>query len=79
MKKVKTRTPPGKIKFHYRRERVQIAKCANCKSQMRGIRRLIPSEFKKLAKSDRRPERPYGGYFCSSCSKEIFRERVRSV
>lgn len=77
--KVKRRTPTGKIVISNRKERPATAKCANCKSQLHGVQRKIPSEFKKLSASERRPERPYGGYLCSNCSREIFRERVRSV
>jgi len=77
--KVKRRTPSGKITFHHRKERPAQAKCANCKEPLHGVPRLIPSEFKKLSATERRPERPYGGYLCSSCSRETFRERVRSM
>ena len=77
--KVKRRTPSGKIKIHKRKERPALAKCANCKSPLQGIQRKIPSEFKKLSASERRPDRPYGGYLCSSCSREVFRERIRGM
>lgn len=77
--KVKRRTPSGKIKIHNRKERPSSVKCANCKSPLHGLSRLIPSEIRKLSASERRPDRPYGGYLCSNCSREIFRERARSV
>ncbi|MBI1979058.1 MAG: 50S ribosomal protein L34e [Candidatus Aenigmarchaeota archaeon] len=77
--RVKRRTPSGKILFHQRRERPSHAKCANCKSQLHGISRKIPSEFKKLSASEKGPERPYGGYLCSSCTRELFREKARGV
>ena len=77
--KVKRRTPTGKIVFHKRKERPAQAKCANCKSPLHGMQRKIPSRFKKLSASERKPERPYGGYLCSNCSREIFRERIRGV
>ena len=77
--KIKRRTPSGKIAFHNRKERPTPVKCANCKSPLHGIPRLIPSKMKKLSVSERRPERPYGGYLCSNCSREVFREKIRSV
>ncbi|MEK6909496.1 MAG: 50S ribosomal protein L34e [Candidatus Aenigmatarchaeota archaeon] len=77
--KVKRRAPSGKIKIHKRKERPALAKCANCKSPLHGIQRKIPSEFKKLSASERRPDRPYGGYLCSHCTRELFRERVRGM
>ena len=74
---IKRKTPSGKITLHERRRRPSQAKCANCKSPLHSIQRKIPSEFKKLSASERKPERPYGGYLCSNCTKEIFRERAR--
>lgn len=79
MKRVKRRSPSGKIKFHLRKERPQKVKCANCKMPLHGVPRLIPSKLRKLSKSDRRPERPYGGYLCSNCSREALREKARGV
>lgn len=79
MKRVKVRTPSGKISIQKRKEKPQAVKCANCKQPLHGMKRAIPSEFGKLAKTERRPERPYGGYLCSSCMREIFRERARSL
>lgn len=32
-----------------------------------GVPRLLPHELRKLAKSSRRPTRPYGGYVCHAC------------
>ncbi len=77
--RVKRRTPSGKNILRQRRERTGLAECANCKSPLHGIPRRITSEFKKLSSSERKPERPYGGNLCSDCTREIFRESVRSI
>ncbi|MBU5537188.1 MAG: 50S ribosomal protein L34e [Candidatus Aenigmatarchaeota archaeon] len=74
---IKRRTPSGKVVFRERKERPSKAKCANCKSPLCGVPRKIPSELRKLSATERRPERPYGGYFCPSCSREVFREKAR--
>lgn len=52
------------------------AKCARCKKPLAGV----PSrqkELRKLPKTKKRPTRPYGGYLCSSCMRELIKEKVR--
>ena len=34
-------------------------------------------EIRKLAKTERRPERPFGGVLCSECMRKIEKLRVR--
>ena len=79
MKKVKVRAPSGKITIHQRKEKPKVAKCANCKSPLHGMPRLLSNEFRKLSGSERRPDRPYGGHLCSDCTRDTFREQVRGV
>jgi large subunit ribosomal protein L34e len=59
--------------------RTGTAKCANCKKPLHGMPGLSQNEIRKLAKTERRPSRAYGGYLCSNCTKELFRERARSI
>ncbi|MBI2542618.1 MAG: 50S ribosomal protein L34e [Candidatus Aenigmarchaeota archaeon] len=77
MKKVKRRVTSGKVRIHVKREKTALHRCANCKGILHGMKRLMQSRVRKLAKSDRRPDRPYGGYLCSNCTRELFRERAR--
>ncbi len=79
MKKVKKRTPGGRIVVHLKKKKPKVAKCAICKKPLHGIPRLTPKELKKLPKTKKRPERPYGGYLCSKCLKEILKEKARSL
>jgi large subunit ribosomal protein L34e len=76
---IKRKTPTGKIVLVKERRRPKIAKCAICKKPLHGVPRGIPSEIRKLAKSERRPSRPFGGYLCSSCAKEYFKEKARKI
>lgn len=78
MGKVKVRTPSGKVVIRFKKSKPSFAKCAVCGKTLHGIKRLGRVELRKLAKSKRRPERPYGGYLCSECSRETFREKVRN-
>lgn len=77
--KVKRRTPTGRIAMHARKNRPAQAKCANCKSPLHGMPRLVPSEMRKLSASERNPSRAYGGNLCSNCSRELFREAARRM
>jgi len=79
MPKVKVRTPSGRVVIRIKRRKPSFAKCAVCGKQLHGIPRFIPVQMKKLPKTKRRPERPYGGYLCSRCNREMFRERARKV
>ncbi|RLF09127.1 MAG: 50S ribosomal protein L34e [Thermoprotei archaeon] len=59
--------PGGGLALHYKRERPGPARCAWCGAKLGGVPRLLPYELRRLAKSSRRPTRPYGGYLCPSC------------
>ncbi len=76
-RRVYTKTPGGKTVIHYKRRKPGIAKCSNCKKPLKGIPRLIPSKFRNLSKTEKRPQRPYGGYLCSKCTKLKIIEKVR--
>lgn len=75
MKKVKVRTTSGRVVIRPRREKFSPAKCAGCGKELLGV----PSGMRNLAKSERRPSRAYGGYYCGSCVREVFREKVRLI
>jgi len=77
MVKVKVRTPSGRLTTKIKKRRPSFAKCAYCGKQLHGVHRFTRNELRKLPKSERRPERPYGGYLCSECTRQLFRERAR--
>ncbi|MHA1743659.1 MAG: 50S ribosomal protein L34e [Candidatus Heimdallarchaeota archaeon] len=79
MPRVKKRTPTGKIIIKTKKKKPKIAKCAGCGKPLHGVPRLRPVELRKLAKTKKRPERPFGGYYCSRCAREIFKERARKI
>lgn len=71
------RTPGNRLVTHYSRKKPSVARCARCGKPLHGVPRLRPSKVKKLPKSKRKPERPYGGNLCSKCMREVFREKAR--
>ncbi|MEM5793852.1 MAG: 50S ribosomal protein L34e [Candidatus Aenigmatarchaeota archaeon] len=76
IKEVKVRTTK-RLVIHLKKKKPKIAKCAICKKPLHGIKKLLPSEIKKLATTEKRPERIYGGYLCSNCLKEFLKEKAR--
>ncbi len=77
LKRVYVKLPGGRVTIHYRKKKVDYPKCAICKKPLHGVARGRKSEIKKLSKSERRPERPYGGYLCSRCMREVIKAKVR--
>ena len=73
------RTPGNRLVVHYKKKKVGAAKCARCKKPLSGVPRLRPTELKKLPKTKKRPERPFGGNLCPSCMREVMREKVRNL
>ncbi len=62
-----------KTKKVYKNRKNSVAHCGLCGAKLHGIPRVRSS---KLSKTERRPERPYGGQFCSKCSRKTIVERV---
>ena len=75
----KTRTPGNRLITQYKKRRPKIAKCGICGKPLHGVPRLNPVDMRKLAKTKRRPERPYGGNLCSSCMRDLLRKTVRDT
>jgi len=76
LRNVKRKSPSGKTVIFYERSRPGKAKCASCKSPLSGVPRLRQSKLHKLAGSKYRPNRPYGGNLCPSCSREEIKRKL---
>jgi len=66
LRRVKIRTPGGKLVIHYEKRHKKFYRCAICGKPLFGV----PREPAKFAKSSRRPERPYGGFLCAECYRK---------
>lgn len=73
------RIPSGKTVTHYSRRKNARPQCAGCGDFLKGVPRAFPSELHNIPKTQRRPQRPYGGVLCSSCSRQTIIDRVRNV
>jgi large subunit ribosomal protein L34e len=76
-RRVFKRTPSGKSKLFYLKRKPKKAHCANCGKVLAGVPRERPYKMKKLSKTQKRPQRPFGGNLCSKCSRLLILEKAR--
>ncbi|MCD6244835.1 MAG: 50S ribosomal protein L34e [Candidatus Korarchaeota archaeon] len=74
--RVAVKTPGGRTVYHYRHKKHSVAKCAKCGSPLNATPTGPRSVIAKLPKSQRRPNRPYGGNLCPSCLRELMISKV---
>lgn len=70
------KTPGGETKVHYNKRKPSHAKCP-CGARLSGVPRERPYVMKSLSKTEKRPDRPYGGNLCSSCTREKIKLQAR--
>ncbi|MEM4717880.1 MAG: 50S ribosomal protein L34e [Desulfurococcaceae archaeon] len=78
-RRIVRRIPSGEVVVKYEKRKPGRAKCAICGADLNGVPILRPSKLVKLAKSEKRPQRPYGGYLCPNCLSRGIREAIRSM
>lgn len=78
-RRVKVKTPGGTTKTSYRRRKPAKALCSETKKPLHGVARGIPSDIKKLPKSKRRPQRPYGGVLSSEATRKKFKQKAKTI
>jgi len=74
-RRVFVKTPSGKIKRTQRIRKTSPIICGGCGKGLQGIPRLIPSKFRDLPKTKKRPSRPYSN-LCSPCMRKKIRESM---
>ena len=77
LRKIYKRLPSSKVKLHYEKRKPGKQKCANCGSYLHGTLNLRQFKMRNIAKTKKRPERMFGGYLCSYCSRGKIKEIVR--
>lgn len=76
-RRVYTRTPSGRNALFYRRRKPKQVHCANCGKVLHGIPRELPYKMRNMSKSQKRPQRIFGGTLCSNCTKRELINRIR--
>ena len=75
-KKRSRRTPSGRKVMHYSQAPGSKHTCAICTSVLRGVARKN-KRLPRLTKTQRRPERKFGGILCANCVEQIIKEKTR--
>lgn len=70
-RRVKVRTPAGKSILHYRPRKASKQKCKDCGIVLKGVPHNTSKKLKKFSKSQKRPQRPYGGILCTRCMRKL--------
>jgi len=77
MRRVHVRTPSGRHVIHYRKRKPKKIRCSICGGVLHGVLRAGVAITRNTAKTKKVPSRAYGGNFCSRCSRDKIKERIR--
>lgn len=73
LRRVKVKTPGGRVTIHYKRRKPNYPKCGITGQILPGVARGTSTEVRKLARSERKPSRPYGGNYSSKASRMLLK------
>merc|ERR1711893_52572 len=65
-----TKTPGGKLVYHYKKKLGTIPKCGDCKVKLHGITPSRPIERVNMTKRLKTVSRTYGGSRCHKCVRD---------
>jgi large subunit ribosomal protein L34e len=71
------KTPGGRVNVTYKPKKPSKAICAICKINLKAVPNRSNSGMAKLAKTEKRPERMFGGVLCGNCVRELVKEKIR--
>jgi len=77
-KRIHKKTPGSRTVLRYKKKKPSKHVCAECGKLLHGVPRGRPYEIRKLSKTKKRPNRPFGGYLCSQCTRNHFKSEARS-
>ena len=76
LRRIYRRLPSGKTVIHYERKKNKGAVCAICKKPLRGVK---TDDLFKFSKTEKRPERMFGGYLCHKCLESLIKQTLRGT
>jgi len=76
-RRIARKTPGGKVVMHYVARQPSKAVCGVCGVDLKAVPRKNSCAMRNTPKTQKRPERPFGGVLCSSCMRRylIFENR----
>ncbi len=79
LRRTQRKTPGGVTVKHYTKRKPSKAKCTNCGAKLSGVPHIRATRLRSIPKSQRSPKRPYGGIYCSKCSRSLIKAKVRPL
>jgi large subunit ribosomal protein L34e len=76
-RRVSVRTPGGKTVTHYRARKPKQGKCPVTGETLKGVPRASATAMHNMAKTKKRPQRPYGGALSSRAMRRKIVEETR--
>ncbi len=76
-RRVHVRLPGGTTELKFKERTSKQPHCADCGRPLPGIPRMNTTEAKNAAKTQKRPERPFGGVLCSPCLRKRMTEQLK--
>lgn len=76
-RRIHVRIPSGNSVIHYKKRKHAKSRCHECGKVLAGMQNFASKSGNKLSKSEKRPERPFGGVLCSACMRKRIVKRVR--
>lgn len=77
MRRVYTKLTGSKVVIHYKKRKPSKVTCAVCGTALSGVPRERPYKMQTMAKTKKRPSRPYGGVLCSKCTRNFMKEKAK--
>ncbi|MEM4239936.1 MAG: 50S ribosomal protein L34e [Candidatus Woesearchaeota archaeon] len=77
LRRIFVRTPGGRNVVHYAERKKSRPHCSSCGAELHGIKAVAPREMHAMPKTQKRPERPYGGVLCSACMRRVIIQKAR--
>jgi large subunit ribosomal protein L34e len=78
-RKIYVKVPGNTVKVHYRTRKPKMAVCAVYKTPLQGVPRERPKKMMNMAKSKKRPQRPFGGVLSSRAMRDRMKSKARSL
>ncbi|MBI5225066.1 50S ribosomal protein L34e [Candidatus Micrarchaeota archaeon] len=77
VKKRSVKTPGGRVVNIYKPKKVGKAICGLCGNKLNAVPNRSSSGMRKLAKTQKRPERMFGGVLCGNDLRMLIKEKIR--
>lgn len=77
LRKKFVRTPSSRVAVHRVKRKPGKAQCGMCGGDLKAVPKVRAMKLKTLAKTKKRPQRPYGGHLCSPCMRKVMIDRAR--